>query len=281
MGRTPVRYSLLGSFEILTGDGQAHASGTSKMSQVLALLLMRPGRVVGVDTLVEELWGDKPPRSAVATLQTYVYHSRRLFEQAGLAASGRALLHTQSPGYRMEVDPRQVDAKVFERMVHESRSLLDRGAPDAARRRLLEAAGLWRGPVLAGITAGSVLAGHIAHLEELKIRAIEMRIESSEQLGCHREIIPELRSLVAAYPLNEWFHARLIIALVKSGRRAEALHAYHELRRTLGAELGLEPGPELSRIKQEILGVPDAPATLTLVDESGRVRPRRRPPFRV
>lgn len=274
-----MRFNLLGPFEILTDRGRIHVPGTPKMCQVLAVLLMRPGRVVSVETLVEELWGDKSPRSAVTAVQTYVYHSRRMLERVGNEGPEPALLHTQPPGYRMDIAPHEVDVQGFEELVHDSRALLNRGCPDAAHGRLTEADALWRGPVLAGVAPGSVLAGHIVHLEELRIRAIEMRIDASEQLGRHREIIPELRALVAAYPLNEWLHARLITALGRSGRRAEALYAYRELSRMLTDELGLEPGPDVRRIRQEVLEAPDPVPRLAVVDASGRSRPRRRPPF--
>ncbi|MFE0178692.1 BTAD domain-containing putative transcriptional regulator [Streptomyces sp. NPDC059002] len=275
-----MRFNLLGAFELVTDDGKTHTLSAPKMCQVLAVLLMRAGSVVSVDVLIQELWGDHPPSSAMTTLQTYIYHSRRMLEQTGVTSADGPRLHTQLPGYRIKADATEVDVLEYERLVRESRMLLERGRPELASRRMCDASALWRGPVLAGIAPGSVLAGHVAHLEELRIRAIETRIEANERLGRTRETVPELRALVATYPLNEWFHARLIVALGSSGRRVEALHAYDDVRRVLHKELGLEPGPELVRIKQEILGSSAEPVSLSLVDASGRVRPRRRTPFR-
>ncbi len=248
-----MRFNLLGPFEILTDDGLSRLLSTPKVCQVLALLLVRPGEVVSVNTLTRELWGNEPPRSALTTLQTYIYHARRMFEREGLTSADRTLLHTRAPGYRINADPEEVDANVFERLVREGATLLDQGRPEPAATLLRQAVDLWRGPVLATVTAGRVLAEHITHLEELKIRAIEMRVEAAQQLGRHREMIPELRSLVTTYPLNEWLHAQLITSLGRSGRPAEALHAYRDLRRTLNEELGLDPGPELRRIEHELL----------------------------
>ncbi|MEU6057074.1 BTAD domain-containing putative transcriptional regulator [Streptomyces sp. NPDC047097] len=274
-----MRFNLIGTLEFITDDGRTHTPSAPKLCQVLAVLLLRADSVVSVDLLIQELWGDSPPSSAMTTLQTYIYHSRRMFEQTGVTSADGPRLCTQMPGYRIKAAAAEIDVVEYERLVRESRALLDRGQPEAASQRLREAAAVWRGPVLAGITLGSVLLGHVAHLDELRIRAIETRIEADQQLGRTRETVPELRALVAAYPLNEWFHARLIFALGSSGRRVEALNAYDDLRRLLHKELGLEPGPELARIKQEILGSPVAPVPLSLVDASGRVKPRRRTPF--
>ncbi|WP_069814235.1 AfsR/SARP family transcriptional regulator [Streptomyces sp. TP-A0874] len=249
-----MRFHLLGAFEIVTDDGRIHSLGAPKVCRVLALLLMRPGQVVSVNALVEEVWGEEAPRSAQSVLQTYVYQLRRTFERAVPAPAGRTLIETRPPGYRIQADAEDIDAKVFERLVGEGRTLIGQDRPDAASARLQRALDLWRGPVLANVAPGSVLTRYITHLEELRIRAIQLRVESGERLGHHREMIPELRALVTAYPLHEWFHARLIRALSRSGRRAEALHAYRELCSTLDRELGSEPGAELRRLEQELLG---------------------------
>jgi DNA-binding SARP family transcriptional activator len=166
------------------------------------------------------------------------------------------------------VAPDQLDAHVFERLVAEGRTLLADGQFEAAAQGLRGALSLWRGPALANITPGRLLEGHVAHLEELRIRAIELRIQAESALGRHRELIPDLRALVAAHPLNEWLHGRLIDALYRAGRRGEALLAYQNLRATLNEELGLEPSAELQRLQRQVLtagqpaGMPPAPATV-------------------
>jgi DNA-binding SARP family transcriptional activator len=137
--------------------------------------------------------------------------------------------------------------------VIEGKTLLEEGRPEQASQRLREGLALWRGPALANITPGRLLEGHVAHLEELRIRAIELRIRADSALGRHRELIPELRSLVSAHPLNEWLHGRLIDALHRAGRRGEALMAYRSLRAALNEELGLEPSGELQRLQRQVL----------------------------
>ncbi|WP_228993354.1 AfsR/SARP family transcriptional regulator [Streptomyces sp. DH8] len=248
-----MRFSLLGSFEITTGSGTPCTLRSPKVRQVLALLLARANEVVPVDALIQELWGDSPPRSALTTLQTYVYHARKAFAQEGLTTPTRPLLVTCPPGYRMEVESGELDVALFEERIREARNKLREGDDETALRLLSDALGMWRGRVLADILAGDVLTSHIAYLEELRLRTIELRIETSIRLGHRRELVAELRSLVKDHPLNEWFHGQLISILSLSGRRGEALEAYRNLRQLLNDELGLDPSAELQRLHQEVL----------------------------
>ncbi|GAU65809.1 putative AfsR family transcriptional regulator [Streptomyces sp. NBRC 110611] len=220
------------------------------MSQLLGLLLVQNGETVGVDTLIEELWGENVPRSSLTTLQTYIYHARKIF---AALPDGQAVLVTRPAGYVIQVPGEAIDAVVFERLVQQARRLLDDGRPEAALKRLDEALRLWRGPVLVGMMLGSVLNAHITYINELRFAATELRIEASQRLGRHQEIIPQLRLLVAENPLNERLHAQLITSLHKCGRRAEALQAYRSLWRTLDMELGVEPAPELQLLQHEML----------------------------
>jgi DNA-binding SARP family transcriptional activator len=268
-----MRFNLIGPFEIVADDGRTHRPGTPKVCQTLALLLTRPNEIITAEALIQELWGERPPRSAVTTLQTYIYHARRMFVNEGLAAPERSVIVTTPPGYVIQVDDSEVDIQVFERLVSTARNQLTAGEAAAALRTAEEALRLWRGPVLANFLAGDVLTGHIAHLEELRIRAYEIRIEAEDRLGQHRESIPELRRLINEYPLNEWFHSQLIAALGATGRRAEALQAYQNVRRILADELGLEPSLELKRLQVRLLNPEPA-------DGTSRVRPGPRPPLR-
>jgi len=136
------------------------------------------------------------------------------------------------------------------------------GRPDLGSKALRRALALWRGPALADVTLGRALEAHVIHLEEQRIRALELRIQADMELGLHRELVGELRFLVATNPLNEWFHRQLIWTLGHCGRRSEALQAYQQLRRTLNEELGLDPSPDLQRLHQEVLSVghPEAAA---------------------
>ncbi|MFV0129262.1 AfsR/SARP family transcriptional regulator [Streptomyces sp. HMX112] len=248
-----MRFNLIGPFEIVTDDGRVYRPGTPKVCQTLALLLTRPNEIVTAESLIQELWGERPPRSAVTTLQTYVYHARRMFVNEHLVEPERSLIVTSPPGYAIQVDDDEVDIRVFERLVTQSRTLLGDGDAVAALRTVRQALGLWRGPALSNFPAGDVLTGHIVHLEELRIRAYETRVEAEHELGRHRESIPELRRLINDYPLNEWFHCRLIAALGAAGRRAEALQSYQKVRRLLADELGLEPSVELQRLQFRLL----------------------------
>ncbi|WP_424217466.1 AfsR/SARP family transcriptional regulator (plasmid) [Streptomyces sp. BI20] len=246
-----MRFNLIGPFEIVTNDGRVHRPGTPKVCQTLALLLTRPGEIITADLLIQELWGERPPRSALTTLQTYVYHARRMLVQEQV--TDRQLIVTSPTGYAIQVEDSEVDVRIFEDLVNTSRNQLADNEAALARRTVQQALDLWRGPALANFPAGDVLTGHIAHLDELRIRAFEIRIESDDRLGRHRESIPELRRLTNDYPLNEWFHSRLIATLGATGRRAEALQAYQNVRRLLADELGLEPSLELKRLQLRLL----------------------------
>ncbi|MEE1929382.1 AfsR/SARP family transcriptional regulator [Streptomyces sp. TRM 70351] len=251
-----MRFNLIGPFEIVSDNGRTYMPTTPKVRQTLALLLTRPNEIVTSDCLIQELWGERPPRSAITTLQTYIYHARRMFETEGLIAPDRPLLVTHAPGYLIAVEDDEVDIRVFEHLVARAHTELSHGQPGAAAGHLNRALELWRGPALSNIPSGDVLSGHVVHLEEVRIRALELRIEAENQLGRQRESIPQLRRLVNDYPLNEWFHGQLISALGCAGRRAEALQAYQSLRRILHDELGLEPSPELQRLQLQVLSPP-------------------------
>jgi SARP family transcriptional regulator, regulator of embCAB operon len=248
-----LQFNILGAMEMVMGNRDCTPSAP-KVRAVLALLLLRPNRIVTRDALFEELWGEDPPQSATTTTQTYIYQLRKLFQREGLTAEdGGDLLLTRAPGYLLHIRPEQVDSNVFLRLCGEGRELLDRGAPADAAHKLRAALSLWTGPVLADVTAGPLLESHINHLLEMRVRALELRIQADTELGRHRELVPELRGLVRVYPLNEWFHARLIDCLHHGGRRAEALQAYHQLREILNEELGLDPAPELQRLQSDVL----------------------------
>ncbi|MFD7912041.1 BTAD domain-containing putative transcriptional regulator [Streptomyces sp. NPDC059752] len=175
--------------------------------------------------------GEHPPRSALTTLQTYLYHARKAFSHESVAP-GRDLLVTSPPGYRMDVHDHEVDSIVFEDLVN--------------------------------IEVGQVLSAHAAHLEELRLRATELSIETDIRLGRCRGLVPTLRALVKEHQLNEWFHGQLISILTVSGRRADALKAYQDLRRILDDELGLEPSDELQRLQHVVLNSP-SPDTLDMM----------------
>lgn len=257
-----MRFKLIGPFQIIDQDGGIRPAGSPKVSQIMALLLARSNELVERETMIQELWREAPPRSALNTVQTYVHHARRLLAEDLPAGGGLVALTTHSGGYVMQVDDCAVDTKVFEKLVSEGTAELRVRRFEAAVDSLTAALSLWRGSVLSNVPTGDVLTGHTVRLEELRIRALEMRIEAMNGLGRLRETVPELQELVRRYPLNEWFHGQLISALHQGGRRAEALHAYQRLRRTLREELGLEPSSDIQHLHQLVLS-PSAPGPST------------------
>lgn len=248
-----MEFLVLGSLEIITDGGKTILLGVSKISQVLALLVARAGEVVSVDTLVEELWGDRPPKSALTTLQTYVYHARRMFAQNQLTEPERNVLLTRPPGYLLDASVDETDASQFQRLLRQGSESFQAERWEEASDQLRAALALFRGSAFASVNQGAVLAAHAANLEELRTRAIELRIEAQARLGRHREMVPELQSLVIARPLNEWFYGQLMVALHRCGRRAEALEVYQRLRRVVRDELGVEPTAEIQRLHRIML----------------------------
>jgi DNA-binding SARP family transcriptional activator len=250
-----IRFRILGALEMDTPEGVVRPRGP-KVRKVLALLLLRRNQTVEIDALIDELWDEAPPRSAITTVRTHIYHLRGMLTRMIGERRTEELLVTQPSGYLLRVGPEQVDAEVFTKSVANARTLAREGRLSEASSRLRNALGMWRGRVLSDVGHGMVVTQHVGQLEELRIRALELRVDTAMELGQHRELVAELRGLVAANPFNEWFHVRLIDALRLSGRRAEALDALRDLRRLLNEELGLEPSTEAQELQQEILAAP-------------------------
>jgi SARP family transcriptional regulator, regulator of embCAB operon len=245
-------FKVLGQVELSNGS-KSLTLRRSKASQVLSLLVARTNEIVSVDTLIDELWGEQIPRSALTTLQTYVYHLRKMLTHDLRVPEAERVLVTRPPGYSIAVDESTVDVNAFGRLIKEGTQHLVDGDDEFAAGRLVEALNLWRGPAFAGMRTGRVLEAHCTYLNEMRLAAIGLRIEAHQRLGRYWELIPELRSLVAKNPLNEGFHAQLIGALCKCGRRAEALQAYQCLWHVLDSELGVEPAPDIQRLHHEVL----------------------------
>ncbi|MEU3984595.1 AfsR/SARP family transcriptional regulator [Streptomyces sp. NPDC026672] len=248
-----MKFRLSGPFEVVADDGRVHAPRAPKVCRLLAVLALQPRTVVATDTLIRELWGETPPAGALRTLRTHVYHARRLLADIRPGPPGRQLLVTRGPGYRLDVDDEDVDVRTLELRVRSAQRELDDHALDAAARHVNRALALWRGPLLSNLPVGAVLAGRTARMEELRLRALELRVEIASARGQFRQMLPDLRALVDEYPLHEWFHGQLIRALHQVGRRGEALQAYQNLYTILRTELGLEPSAELKRVQTEIL----------------------------
>ncbi|MEU8251105.1 AfsR/SARP family transcriptional regulator [Nonomuraea sp. NPDC048916] len=245
-------YCVLGTFRVIN-DGRDCTPGPPKLRQLLALLLICADHTVSLDDIVAELWDEAPPKTVVATVQTYVYQLRRFIERERLGAPGVELLTTNRAGYAFHVEPGELDAEVFRKLSCQSRRDLEAGRPGEAAAAAQRALDLWTGPAFAGVTAGGVLDTHAVFLDEQHQRTLELRLEADLELGRHRELVGELRYLVARHPLDEWFHGRLILALGRAGRRGEALQAYRNARKIFNDELGVEPSRELQQLHLEVL----------------------------
>jgi WD40 repeat protein/DNA-binding SARP family transcriptional activator len=247
-----MRFGVLGPLEVIAEDGPVPLGG-QKQRVLLALLLTRPGRVVSVDALVQGLWADAPPRSAAKTLQSYVVHLRRALEPGRPRGSAGAVLVTREPGYLLRVAPGELDAARFEELATTGRRLLGAGAPQEAAGMLREALALWRGEAFEEFPQVDGCASEARRLAELRLGAVEERVEADLALGRHRELVAELEDLVGGHPLRERLWGQLLLALYRCGRQADALLAYQRARATLVEELGLEPGVELRGLQAAIL----------------------------
>jgi predicted ATPase/DNA-binding SARP family transcriptional activator len=244
-----IEFGVLGPLEIACGD-RVVLVPAPRQRALLAVLLLHANETVSSERLIEELWGEEPPPTAASALRVHIAQLRQTL--AGVTRVDQ-LLVTRPPGYALLLDPDQLDLHRFTRLVEEgSRALSDGRRTDAAQT-LRDALGLWRGPPLADLAYEPFAQAEAARLEELRLAAIEKRVEADLALGRHADLVAELESLVAEHPLRESFRRQLMLALYRSGRQAEALAAYQDARRTLVDELGIEPGPELQRIERAIL----------------------------
>ncbi|MFP3991474.1 AfsR/SARP family transcriptional regulator [Streptomyces sp. E11-3] len=228
----------------------------AKPRQILALLALQADHVVTVPTLMDEIWGEKIPRSAATTLQTYILQLRRKIAAALDGDPGREakdVLVTQHGGYLLQVQPGQVDVQEFEQLAASGRHAHEVGDHGVASELLGKALGMWDGRALVDVNVGSVLELEVLRLEEDRMASLELRIDSDLKLGRHSELVPELRVLSAKHPMHENFCAQLMTALHRSGSAWRALEAYQRLRGSLVDELGLEPSPRLQRLHQAVL----------------------------
>ncbi|PZT75441.1 AfsR/SARP family transcriptional regulator [Streptomyces sp. AC1-42W] len=242
-----VRFGILGPLEVSGG-----APAAAKLRGVLGTLLVRANEVVSVDSLIDELWPESPPRTAATTLQVYVSHLRKALGTAD-PHHGRAMLVTRRPGYLARVTPDELDSTAFLALSRRGHRALREGDFAAAADFQRRALALWRGPLLSDIPHGPLLEGAAVRMDEARTTALDERVRAELHLGMHRELVPELHELAAEYPLREEFHTHLMVALYRCGRQAEALRVFTLLRQTLVDELGIEPGPESRRLQRLIL----------------------------
>jgi len=248
-----LKFLILGPLEAVDDGGRTVPLGGRRPRSIMATLVVEANRVVSTDRLVEEVWGTDAPRSAVATLQSYLSRLRHALEP-GLAGNATPVrLVTHQTGYELRADTSEIDACHFESLAAAGRAAAAGGDDQLAVRRLSEALGLWRGPVLDGLDPGATARGEISRLTELRLAVVEDRLKLELALGHHADVVGELKALVAAHPLRERLHALRMLALYRSGRQADALAAFSEARRALVTGLGIEPGHRLSRLQQRML----------------------------
>ncbi len=239
-----MEFRILGPLEAWDGDSELTLGGP-KPRALLAVLLLHPNEVVPADRLIDELWGEDSPEDAAAALRVNVSRLRKALPQD--------VLTTRPPGYVVRVEPDALDLHRFERLVDDGRSLLARGLAAHASQRLRDALSLWRGPPLTDFAYESFAQAAIARLEEIRLAAVELRIDADLSLGRHDELVGELEALVADHPLRERFRRGLMTALYRSGRQAEALDAYQDARRALVDGLGIDPSAALQELERAIL----------------------------
>jgi DNA-binding SARP family transcriptional activator len=235
-----LEFRILGPLEV-SGEGGLLSLGGQKQRAVLAALLLDAGRVVSTDRLIDAVWGEHPPATAATSLQNFVSQLRKQV--------GQDVLVTRPPGYALRIAPDQLDLERFNRLVDEAK----RAEPGERARKLREALALWRGTPLADFSFELFAQPEILRLEEVRLAALEEWVDAELDDGQHAELVGELESLVGAHPLRDRLRAQLMLALYRSGRQAEALEAYHDARRALVDELGIEPSPALKQLYASIL----------------------------
>jgi DNA-binding SARP family transcriptional activator len=262
-----MKFCLLGPLMVRNGTAVVPLP-RGKQRALLVALLLEANRAVSLDELVQTLWGDDPPRSARVTLQNYV---KRLRKTLGDTEARR--ISTQPRGYMIRADANELDVNQFEALSGAASAAARGGSWDTAATQARAALSLWRGQPLADVESEELVRREVPRLAEMRLQALETRIEADLHLGRHADLIAELRRLADDHPLREHVHAQLMLALYRNGCQAEALAAYRHVRRMLVEELGTEPGAGLRELHHRIL---KADPALT-VAEPRPVVPRQLP----
>jgi predicted ATPase/DNA-binding SARP family transcriptional activator/class 3 adenylate cyclase len=262
-----VLYRILGPLEVASEAGPVSIKAP-KPRALLAVLLLHPNEAVSSERLIDELWGERPPATAPKVLQTYVSQLRRLL--------GVDTIVTRVPGYLLRIDTEAVDATRFRSLTSEARRQAASDRHEQAVALYGEALALWRGPALADVALESFARTEVERLEEERLAATMDLTDAELALGRHEQVVAELEARVRQYPFRERLHGQLMLALYRSGRQADALNVYQDARRTLGEELGLEPGRELQELEKAVLThdpAVDAPPPTSLSQTTPAVKP--------
>lgn len=242
---------VLGPFDA-RAQGKIVVPTAAKPRQIFALLALRAGMIVPVPTLIEEIWGETPPRSALTTLQTYILQLRRLI---GAVSPGQEkdILGTRYNGYRLTSDAVSVDAHLYGERADSAYRAWNGGDYRTASRLSREALDLWSGPALVDVHKGMPLEVETTCLEQNRLGLLEVRIDADLRLGRHHALLAELSSLVTRNPSHENLSAQFMIALYRAGQPRRALEIFRRLRSSLDRELGVEPSARLQRLHQQVL----------------------------
>ena len=267
-----MKFGLLGPLVVRDGVRDVPVSAP-RLRVLLAALLLSSDRVISVGALAETLWETEPPAGARGALHTAVQRLR-----SALGPAGADLIETRPPGYLIKVDDSQFDMRQFGVLAARGHAAAEAGNWVQAAGLLAEALSLWRGEALADIPSQLLRDREVPPVEDQRLRALATRIEADLQLRRHGEVIPELRELVAAHPLQEQFHELLMLSLYRSGRQADALAAYQDARHLLADKLGLDPGPALKLMQQRILAADSELLMLSDGDQHSRMSTALSPP---
>ena len=248
-----MRFHILGPIRL-----GSHTPTASKLRAVLGLLLVQADNVVSIDTIIDELWGENPPRTATTTVQVYVSHLRKACaaEDAGsgvsrFGAGGRIV--TAAPGYLMRTEPGELDMTRFEALRAQGISAAAQEDLVSASHLFREALRVWSGSALAGVRRGALLNATALRLEEQRMSTLDQAVAIDLRLGRHRELLGELTATAMEHSFDERVHAHLMTALYRSDRQSDALLVFNRIRRTLVKEMGTEPGPALRTLHERIL----------------------------
>ncbi len=243
-----MEFRILGPLEVRE-DGQVIPLGGAKQRALLAALLLHANEVVSRARLIDGVWGEEPPATAAHTVETYVSRLRRVLHDAG----SHDVLVTRPPGYMLRLGRDELDLNCSENLMREGRRMLAEGNPESAAERLRQALALFRGPPLDDVAFFPFAQAELGRLVEMRLAALEDRIDADLAAGKSGELVGELEALVKAYPLRERLHGQLMLACYRAGRQADGLDAYRRARQHLAEELGVEPGSALRRLEHAIL----------------------------
>jgi predicted ATPase/DNA-binding SARP family transcriptional activator len=241
-----LEFRILGPLEVCGEDRRPLSLAGPKQRALLAVLLLNRNELVTSERLIEEVWSEAQPQAAARNVQVYMSQLRKLL-------GGAQVLQSRAGGYSLAIEPEQLDAARFERLLREGKAALAAGQPGQASELLQQALEHWRGPPLADLAYEPFAQAEIARLEEFRLAAFEARIDAELALGRHRDVVGELELLVSEHPLREHLRRQLMLALYRTGRQADALAVYQDARRALLDELGLEPSAELKELEAAIL----------------------------